>query len=89
MTHRRLANHHDRYHQDARYEAGYDDGFADAEAGRTLRREALARHDEGYRLGYANGQRYSLGLDLVDPPPAVKRPQQKPSCPGPDRGIPR
>ena len=42
MTHR-LANPYDRYHQDARYEAGYD-GFADAEAGRTLRPEALARH---------------------------------------------
>ena len=95
MTHR-LANPYDRHHRydkDARCEAGYDDGFADpdadAEAGRTLRPEALARHDEGYRLGYANGQRYSLGLDLVDPPPAVKRPQQKPRGPGPDRGIPR
>ena len=88
MTHRRLANHYDRYHQDARYEAGYD-GFAEAEAGRTLRPETLTWHNEGYRLGYANGQRYSLGLDLVDPPPAVKRPPQKRSCPGPDRGIPR
>ena len=83
-----LCNHYDRYREDARYEAGYD-GLDDAEAGRTLRPEVLARYDEGYRLGYANGQRYSLGLDLVDPPPAVRRPEQKPPGPGPDRGIPR
>jgi hypothetical protein len=91
MTHR-LANPYDRYHRyrkDVRDGARYDDGFADAEAGRTMRPAALPRHDEDYRLGYANGQRYSLDLDLVDPPPAVKRPQQKPRGHGPDRGIPR
>ena len=58
----RLCYHDDHYHEDARYAARYDDGFDDTETGRTLRPEALERHDEGYRLQYANGQRYSLGL---------------------------
>ena len=69
-----MANNHLRYHQDDRYEAGYNDGFADAETGRALRPDVLERRDEGYRLGYANGQRYSLGLDLAEPPPPAKRP---------------
>ena len=59
------------------------------EAGRTLRPEDLAGHAEGDRLGYASGQRYSLGVDRADPLPAVKRPQQNSAVPGPDRGIPR
>lgn len=85
-----MTNHHLRYHQDARYEAGYNDGFADAETGRSLRPVALERHDEGYRLGYANGQRYSLGLDLAEPHLPAKRPEALvPSAAGPDRGIAR
>ena len=85
-----MTNHHRRYHQDARYEAGYNDGFADAETGRSLRPDVLEQDDEGYRLGYANGQRYSLGLDLVEPTLAAKRPNEAaPTAPGPDRGIAR
>lgn len=85
-----MTNHHRRYHQDARYEAGYNDGFADAETGRSLRPDALEQHDEGYRLGYANGQRYSLGLDLVEPSLLPKRPiEATPTAAGLDRGIAR
>ena len=85
-----MTNHHLRYHQDARYEAGYDDGFADAETGRALRPDVLEQHDEGYRLGYANGQRYSLGRDLAEPPLPAKRPVETMTPPaGPDRGIAR
>ena len=85
-----MTNHHLRYHQDARYEAGYNDGFADAETGRTLRPGVLEHRDEGYRLGYANGQRYSLGLDLAEPPLPVKRPEKAVlPVPGRDRGIAR
>lgn len=85
-----MTNHHRRYHQDARYEAGYNDGFADAETGRSLRPDVLEQHDEGYRLGYANGQRYSLGLDLVEPTLAAKRTNDPaPTAAGRDRGIAR
>lgn len=85
-----MTNHHLRYHQDARYEAGYDDGFADAETGRSLRPDVLESHDENYRLGYANGQRYSLGLDLVEPAPLLKRPDEGLTpTPAPDQGIGR
>src|SRR4051794_17451078 len=84
-----MTNHRNRYHQDKRYEAGYNDGFADAETGRELRPDMLERHDEGYRLGYANGQRYSLGLDLVEPPTPAKRPQDHAPTAGRDRGTTR
>lgn len=85
-----MSNHHLRYHQDDRYEAGYNDGFADAETGRSLRPDVLEHRDEGYRLGYANGQRYSLGLDLAEPPMPVKRPEEAVlRAPGSDRGIAR
>lgn len=85
-----MTNHHLRYHQDSRYEAGYDDGFADAEAGRSLRPDVLEQHDEGYRLGYANGQRYSLGLDLAEPPMPARTPGEAVTpTPAPDRGIAR
>lgn len=70
-----MTNHHLRYHQDERYETGYNDGFADAETGRSLRPDVLEQRDEGYRLGYSNGQRYSLGLDLIEPSLPVKRAQ--------------
>jgi hypothetical protein len=85
-----MSDHHLRYNQDERYEAGYNDGFADAETGRSLRPDMLDRQDEGYRLGYANGQRYSLGLDLVEPPLPAKRPQETvPPTARFDRGIAR
>jgi hypothetical protein len=85
-----MTNHHLSYHQDERYEAGDNDGFADAETGRSLRPDVLERHDEGYRLGYANGQRYSLGHDLAEPPLPAKRPQEVvPPTAGRDRGIAR
>jgi hypothetical protein len=85
-----MTNHHLSYHQDERYEAGDNDGFADAETGRSLRPDVLERHDEGYRLGYANGQRYSLGLDLAEPPPPAKRPKGAvTTTAAPDRGIAR
>jgi hypothetical protein len=87
-----MSNHHLRYRQDDRYEAGYNDGYADAETGRSLRPDALEHRDEGYRLGYANGQRYSLGLDLdlAEPPMPVKRHEEAAvRAPGCDRGIAR
>ncbi|MGY2877207.1 hypothetical protein ACVW00_004397 [Marmoricola sp. URHA0025 HA25] len=85
-----MTNHHLRYHQDSRYEAGYDDGVADAETGRSLRPDVLEPHDEGYRLGYFNGQRYSLGLDVAEPPMPARRPSEvvTPTT-APDRGIGR
>lgn len=85
-----MSNHHLRYHQGDRYEAGYNDGYADAETGRSLRPDALEHRDEGYRLGYANGQRYSLGLDLAEPPMPVKGPEEAVLRePGRDQGIAR
>lgn len=85
-----MSNHHLRYHQDDRYEGGYNDGFADAETGRSLRPEVLERRDEGYRLGYANGQRYSLGLDLAEPPAVNTRPEEvMPPRTAIDRGVTR
>jgi hypothetical protein len=85
-----MSNHHLWYHQDDRYEAGYNDGFADAETGRSLRPVALEHRDEGYRLGYANGQRYSLGVELAEPPMPVKRPEEAVfRAPGRDGGIAR
>jgi hypothetical protein len=86
-----MTNHHHRYHQDTTYEAGYNDGFADAETGRSLRPDVLEQHDEGYRLGYANGQRYSLGLDLVEPSLPASRPNEAaaPTAAGLDRGVAR
>lgn len=85
-----MTNHDLRYPQDERYEAGYNDGFADAETGRSLRPEVLEQRDEGYRLGYSNGQRYSLGLDLAEPPLPARRPTEDaaPSA-GLDQGIAR
>jgi len=85
-----MTNHQLRYHQDQRYEAGYNDGFADAETGRVLRPDVLERPDEGYRLGYANGQRYSPGLDLAEPPMPARLPEGAATTTvAPDRGIAR
>ena len=85
-----MTNHHIRYHQDTRYQAGYDEGLADAETGRSMRPDVLDQQDEGYRLGYANGQRYSLGLDLAEPPLPAKQPDEAVPQPGRrDRGIAR